>query len=57
MTPPEATGGNSLPGVAQQTAAFGAPQNFQREQRGVALHFDIETVFERKRDHILRGKI
>ena len=50
-------GHDTLPHVAQQAAALGAPQHFAREQRAIALHFDIDIVLERQRDHVLRRKI
>ena len=50
-------GATPCPRDSQHAAAFGAPQNFTRQQRPVALHFDVDIVFNRERDHILRGQI
>ncbi len=50
-------GRHSLPDVSQQAAALGAPQHFAGQQRAIALHFDIDVVLERQRNHILRREI
>ena len=48
---------DALTNAAQQSAALGAPQHFAREQRAIALHFDIDIVFERERNHVLSREI
>ena len=43
--------------LAQKAAALGAPQDFARQERAVALHRDIQIVLQRQRDHVLHRKI
>src|SRR5580692_2417116 len=50
-------GRDVLPHVAQQAAALGAPQQLALEQRAIALDFDIDTVLERERNHVLRRNV
>ena len=64
-TPPELTltpcrltlcgpGATPTPTLPQRAAGLGAPQNFSRQQRPVALHFHVDIVLDRQRDHVLR---
>jgi len=53
----DGTGGDSLPRVAKEPAAHGAAHDFACEQRSVALHFDIEVVFEGQVDDIVGRQI
>ena len=43
--------------ASQSSATLGAPQHLLGEQRPITLHFDVDIVFDRQRDHVLRGEI
>src|SRR6185312_12564223 len=51
------SGGDALADVTQKSAGFGAAQHFAGKQRSVTLDLDVDIVFERERNHVLRGEV
>ncbi len=51
------TCGDGCSDAAQSSAALSAPQHLLGEQRTVALHFNVDVVFDRERDHVLRREV
>ena len=43
--------------ASQSSSTLGAPQHLLGQQRPIALHLDVNIVFDRQRHHILRGQI